>query len=752
MMKICKNKKAGFSLSELLIAATVGLFLVGVVMSVWFFVYRNWSAENIRTRSRVNLEIAAETMREDLRLASSTYFSGSPSGAAVYTGISVPSATKDANGFYTLSADNIVWDKSIIYHLYDNSVSGNTELRRTVFESNTSILSDSTLREAQLDSVITQGDATAASNGANATTKVIIPRTTSEQNRQDIDLEIKGRALGFNAYSATQKKTNVSFGCIELSPGAHDFKFEVTDQDPLSVGYAFGLDTISISPSGCAREPEIYTIYSDLGETIFGSSGETIVAIGPDALWSGNYFLEFGAGAVGSFLTLRLYLDLYRESNFLDSQRDNAILTGDQLYIKLPDINEGGTIVWQADEPTGGSIQDYGGGSLEGKTIRIILKNGNLTDDGDMFRIRFDSYSTEALMVENVFLDVKDDDGSEDPTKIKYDPLNAGELDDYLDNHIQLFFSDPDTGDISSSANIDPNDATNPRTTAFTNWGIYDLDPSKEYVLTYHITDDSNYDNVSFWENSTLSINSYLLDDNIKEYCDPTDPSKYVEWNPVDYTADPDIYAVGLFEIWKKEGSITSKIYDTKQADPAYNQVTWSEHVPANSDVLVSVRESDDPTMLTAAAWSTITGSSAKPNNISGLGTGQYVQFKADLLVSLGWTCKDHATENVTIVDYCDGTIICSVCGEELVPRPAASVDFCPWIDNVTIDFPGENKVYEISGYMLQNSNYGIFSLSIDGQPLSKGLEVELSASETVLNKSYQDSINFAVESRNTGK
>ncbi|MDD4202032.1 MAG: hypothetical protein PHQ52_01015 [Candidatus Omnitrophica bacterium] len=747
-VKHTNNK--GFSLAELLVVAGIGVFLVGVVMSVWFFVYRNSSAENIRTRNRVNLEIASEKIREDIRLSSATYMSGYPSGSTTYTGVSLCAATKDSNGFYTLSGGNIQWDKSIIYHLYNNTSTGNKELRKTVFSNNNSIIVNQTQREAQLASVVTNGDASSALNAANAVTEVLIPRTSTEKTKQNIDFTLTGEALGFNGYSSTTKRANVSFGSIELTPGLHEFKFSVTGKDVDSSGYKFGLDTLSIAPSGCAREPEIYNLYSDLIDTIFSSSGDSITLIGPDALWSGNFFMEYEASGVGSFLTFKLYNDVYRESNFLDAARDNAILTGDQLYMKLPDLSEGGVIVWQADEPTSASKQDYDAGSLENKSIRVILKNGNITDQGNLMRLRFDSYSTASLTIGNVFIDLKDDDSSVDPTKIKYDPSVAGELADYQTNHIQLFFTDPDTGDITSSTTIDPNDASHPRNVAYTNWAIYSMDMTKEYILTYQIIGAD--DNVSFWDNTTMSINSYLIDDGSSEYCDPVDPSKYVQWPSISYAADQNIYAFALVEIWKNAGSVTSRIYDTKQSDPAYNTVTWSEFVPSNSDVTVKVRESDDSSMITATNWGSISGFSSKPNSLSFLGTGRYLQFKADLVVNVNWTCKDHLTESISDTDYKTGVNTCSVCSEALVPRISVTNNYCPWIDNVTIDFPGENKVCEISSYVIQDNDYGIISLAIDGQDLKKGLEVSLSASEQILGQMYSDNITFSVEARNTGK
>ena len=110
--------KKGMSLSELVVSVSISIFLISIVLSVWFMLYRNWSADNIRLRNRINLEIVTEKVKDELRLSSSTYISGYPENSAEFSSISFPVATPDANGFFTLEGGFIKWDKSVIYHLY----------------------------------------------------------------------------------------------------------------------------------------------------------------------------------------------------------------------------------------------------------------------------------------------------------------------------------------------------------------------------------------------------------------------------------------------------------------------------------------------------------------------------------------------------------------------------------------------------------------------------------------------------------
>ena len=58
-MKNLLSKK-GMSLSELVVTVSISIFVIAIVLSVWFMLYRNWSADNVRLRNRINLEIVAE--------------------------------------------------------------------------------------------------------------------------------------------------------------------------------------------------------------------------------------------------------------------------------------------------------------------------------------------------------------------------------------------------------------------------------------------------------------------------------------------------------------------------------------------------------------------------------------------------------------------------------------------------------------------------------------------------------------------
>ncbi|MDD5439506.1 MAG: hypothetical protein PHS37_04905 [Candidatus Omnitrophica bacterium] len=741
----------GISLAELLLVAGITSFLFVAIIGIWVFTYKNWTIERVHYRLHVNLEVAMETIRQEIRLSSTTYMSGYPIGGTSFTAISFPLASQDADGFYTLSGGAISWDQSVIYHTYKNPVTGNNELRRTVFTDNSSVLIDKTQRDAQLTSVVTNGDGTAALNSAHATTKVVVPRTPNERLIQNAALILAPAIQEFNCYNATEQRVNVSFGCIELTSGYHDLTFTVTGKQADSSGYEFGIDTLSVTPCGVKREAEVINDYDDILDTIKDSSGDGTTKLGPDSLWSGQNCLEYDANAVTDYLTFNVYYDLWRESNFDGATLDNVTLDGDDLHAKLKDVSEGKTIAWQAaveaSGPLGTSVQtDYPGTvPMRNKTIRVTLSQSNVVASGDMVRVKFYSHSTGKLTISKAYLDIKDDAAGDTP-KLKYDPSDLTQLALYQTYHSQLFFRTVATGEIAQSVTIDPNNPQDPSepNAFYSDWVIYPLDPANSYFVTFHIADNSGEDYISYWPGTSGKV-SYLIDE--ESY------ATQVDWTG--YSQSPDVYVAGFLEAWHTTGSVISGVFDTKVTSPEFNTLRWNDSKPAHTTISVKSRSSDNADMSGASAWGSIAGSGSNPHGLS-IGDGEYAQFKADLALNLYWTCSTHPSVNVADTDYKhSGVMACTEggCSRFLIPSASiATGNYCPWIDNVTIDWPGSDKICEISGYLRQAPNYGIISLSVDGVPLTKTIRVGVQVQETLQGKTYDAQLTQDMVLRNTGK
>ncbi|NQU95410.1 MAG: prepilin-type N-terminal cleavage/methylation domain-containing protein [Candidatus Omnitrophica bacterium] len=719
-MKRKKHYKSGVTLIELMMSVLLGTILLGIVLGAWYFTYRNWALDRIRTKNRVELQIAVERIKSELRLSSTTYLSLHPAGETEYTAISFPMADSDANGFFSLDGDgHIDWDKSVIYHVYDNSSTGFTELRKTEFTSNHDVLVVDAQRETQLANAVANGDGSSGPNSANATTETIVEKLTS--------FIINPQAQEFDGYSPTAKKSdNVTFGSVRLTSGNHDFRFEVTGKNTNNTdpsGYKFGIDTLSISPSGCKQEMEVYTPQA--------SSGDTSAKIGPNLLWSGNNFQRYSADAVGDYATFRLYYDSWLESNFDNSVRENTILTGDDLSVQLPDLDSGEEVTWTADVEAGSVNGDAVKAdfplTLAGITIRNVISSVNIDSGGNAFRVQFDSHSTSPLTIDAAYIDERDSGENCVNPPVTTTP---GET------RIQLYFTD-------ALDNILPGITIPAGESAYSNWAIFPIDSSKNYFVTFSVSGASF---ASHWAGTEpTETNSYLMGGDYAAQAVWSDVTHYLVHESLPpfaderYTSSANIYAQASLEVWSQSGSVTTQIYDTKIANPVYRPMNYSSF----GSVSVYGRSSDDSLMSGASAW---TAGSVT-------GTGRYAQAKADLSVIPYWTCIDHsAAINVPDSSYKNsGMITCSGagCGKFLIPTQGVNA---PWVDNILVTWPGETTMCDISGYFAQDSDYGIIKLLVDGNELIKGMEFNVTVYEDFQGAVYTTSQQTEVEPRNTGK
>jgi len=688
-----KSGTKGMTLPELLVSLILATLIIGVVLSMWYFMHRSWTSERIRTRLRVNLEIAMERLKEEIRLSSVDYMSlYKAGGASDYTAITFPMATP-VSGFYTTDASgNIDWDKSVIYHIYENPPdSGTFELRRTVFASNNTVLTNTTQREAQLVSVVTTGDGSAATNSTNASTDIIFTNL--------VDLTITPKSLEFDGYSAsTELSENIFFGGIRLTPGNHAFKFLLIDQNAVSTDYGLGIDSISISPSGAMREGESLTIASSSGDT-----SSVITQLG----WSGGKYLQYAANDADDFIIFTLYYDEYTDYDFANSIRDSTIITGSDSVAQLAQPMQGNKESWVALDEAGGTTASTAFGSLgNGVTVRNILSGITLGEDninhlGNLVRIKFSDPTNNVRIISAYVVErssVADGTGTAKQLYFSDAPLTIGttEPDTYglkIDN---------DGGLASATQTI------NAGYYAWSNWADFQIQDNKSYFVTLHVDNGVGgaiLINLTGWTGS--EVNSYWVDG---------DAAAAVVWGGFTTSSTTNnTYCVEKAEVWPVQGTVTSAIYDTKihaASTPVYNYVGWTQNVPGGTSVSVEVRSGDADDLSDATAWIAVTNGGNPAATIDGK---RYVQFRATLQTSSPYTAF-------------------------------------PWIDNVTIRWPGETKVCDISGYFTRQSDYGIFKLLVDDKELVKGLEYEVSVYDTFQHQTIEASLKSEAEPRNTGK
>ncbi|MGB2705419.1 MAG: prepilin-type N-terminal cleavage/methylation domain-containing protein [Candidatus Omnitrophota bacterium] len=612
-----KHKNRGMTLTEVLFAFVIGTMLIGIVLGMWYFAYRNWAVERIRSTLRTNLEIALERIKDETRLSTTSYTSRYQ-GETGYIAISFPMATADANGFFTLDAGGkIYWDRSVIYHMYPNLATGHNELRRTEFTNNHAILVDTAEREAQLISVVENGNGDSAPNASNSSMKVIFENL--------VDMAITTEAGTFDGYSPTERRSeNVEFGSIRLDPGNHSLRFEVTGQNASSLGYEIGIDTLSITPSGCKREAEVCAVSATSGDT---ASIESLPAVG----WSGNMYREYRSDAIGDHITFSLYYDEWLECNFDNSIRENTILTGDNLYVQLADATQAGEICWQASVQTGSDGADFVA-PFTGVTIRNIISGGSIDRDGSRISVKFTANSIpgNTLTIDGAWV-------------TQMSPLGTGDDYDGTGTPLQLLFN-------SLSGVVIPGGQE-----TWSDWAEFPVTQANNYFVTFYMSAASY---VTYWQGPVTdppTVNSYFQAGNRAQSNDWTHSDEY----PV--TNSPGIYAVESAENWVALGTVQSAIYDTRidsDTAPAYNNLSWDSYVPAGASVSMQVRASDNSDMSSATGWASTSNGGSLSSSLDGK---RYVQFKAAL--TSGFPYTDYPRIDNVSIQWPGAPKICDISG-----------------------------------------------------------------------------------------
>ncbi|MGB2879328.1 MAG: hypothetical protein WBD24_04060, partial [Candidatus Omnitrophota bacterium] len=132
------------------------------------------------------------------------------------------------------------------------------------------------------------------------------------------------------------------------------------------------------------------------------------------------------------------------------------------------------------------------------------------------------------------------------------------------------------------------------------------------------------------------------------------------------------------------------------------------------------------------------------------IGSGRYVQFLAEISTEPFWEAPG---EVLSYEDYVDAQRAGNPWdfpvydGEYLVTGA-----YSAWIDDVEIDWLGDDRICVISGTVARKDDYGQIKVSVDGEDLVRVLSVDVSKSELVQDRVVTERSHIEVEPKNTGK
>ena len=314
-----KKSRAGFTLVEVLIAATLAGMVIAGTMSVYIMGIRTFQREAIDNQLNIDLELSTERIRQDLRLSSmclSASMAFYPADSNEFTAISIPVAIDEDND-NMLERDamgKIVWDQTVIYHVRPGSPD---ELARTVFSPKNQDATPANIY-AQLVKVVNGETTSAAMPGEFHSSRVVFQNLT--------DLKFRSIPTIYDGYSPTvARERSFHFGSIVIEPGPHTLSLVVEGKNDLSSGYKLGVDRFSLSVSDSPREGEYYLSTNNYGYFSCSNSAGSSLSIEnmsgvTNYTWSDDEQLLFTPSGVAQVLALSVYNDLWLETILILSE------------------------------------------------------------------------------------------------------------------------------------------------------------------------------------------------------------------------------------------------------------------------------------------------------------------------------------------------------------------------------------------------------------------------------------------------
>lgn len=783
-MKTKINAK-GVTIGELLVAVTISILVVGGVFALWFMAQDTWLNERTKSKILQELQVSIERIKREIQISdgSKIFFHIATDGN--YNAISLPlalddgrsdagySASENGDGFIERDStttnpitgvSKVYWDKTVIYHIYDNG--SEYELRRTDFYPRDNSLS-TVQRQNQIDNVVSLGTGNDAS----------VPNYSNWQNTRTIfkgksvSFEVVPKLRQFDGYSPTTERTEnlVDFGSIILDGDYHTIKFKIIGQNANSTGHAFGLDTLKFTPPGSTREGENYTslTHPDGSSGISSSSGDTISNINvhnsPDGLWSADYYMNYAANAVNDYLVLRFHYDRLCTTTFLDGISENL-----NIEFSNTDGQGGasGSPEWLAQLEGNGTTWDsatqtkvtvpatliFSDGGTENITYRNLILGNYTQINGMMLSIKFCAGTNYSLDIASAYIIQRGEDETDSP-------------DDGSSNmpSIPITFDGCDIDSRNTGQAPTPID-TNPGSPgyegiqipagkyAWSNWiQLYDassvnfnFDKTKDYFVSIYIPDidplaGGTPKSISYWQDTSSNPETH-------SYIKNGQYDGVIKWNGTG-TASQSIYGIEQIDVtYMDKGMFNSLVFDTGVVDPVYSTMKWTSIINnPDATLQIKVRSSDDKASLESdGEWTSVPGQILTISSDTGsaalaIGTGRYVQFRAEFTALESYENSSHITHDAEAGDDYDHD---------------EDYDITCVLKDVSIYWPGNTTMVDVGGHFTKRPDYGIITIEIDGQKLTKGFEIKLSIEEDLVreNETVTRSITAEMEPRNTNK
>ena len=517
-------------------------------------------------------------------------------------------------------------------------------------------------RQEQMESVVLNGHGNDTHNGENATTRVVFENL--------FDWTISPRGARFDAYASNLcRAASVPLGSCILESGAHDFKFEVIGINPASSGRKISLDSFVVSPCAAWREAERQLPVAD-------EDGATAISqYMAGGSWDGNYHLYFPSDSNANYVTLSLENDRWEESNFGGTgvQKDNTTVEFDQTLatpeyvVKL----EGLDVNWDASRQTAATNNSPSeDDEIKGCAVRVMLRGDEMENgawlqyDGGQCRVNFRG-------------------GGEWDKKLRILKAYIGEcasttnasMDVAPGTQCSLTFGGADAVEIAGGSS------------RWTDLANFPIDRDKTYLVSFLIRNSPTDGTCWRWDEtqSSNAVNGYI----IPASSDPGTADLAAEtWSSRgDVIPTNRVHAVQyLFTTYPTNGTFISQILDTGMDAPLYTDINWHDQLNGGT-ITLKVRSGTTNDLSDAPAWTNVSAI-AFPGVINP-GDKRYIQFLAEL-------------------------------------RPHSGGLATPVLKDVIIRWPGPERLVDVFASVTKGPDYGVFELTVDGEPLKTGVVIDL--------------------------
>jgi hypothetical protein len=681
-----------FTLTEMLVASSVSVVLLGAVVSSIAYTGRNYVVMRTRSELRIRSFLAAERIKKDLHSSASNLILLAPEGGPVFRALSAPvllragdDLTPPVDGF-----GNIAWTHTVIYHLF-TTADGTQELRRTVCAPRDNRMTTQEHYD-QLESVMLTGDGSRAVGGNRSTTRTLL------RNVREFDIRIGRETI--DSYSRRPERRWVYLGPRVLGPGEHTFRFTVTGQNGQATGRDLCLDAVIGTASGSVQDMEHY-----LPAAVTTGAPAQVQDMSGFAGWSNNRQLALIGPDQGDALSLQIYNDTWCESTFINNQavswrsRVTEFTPTGEVVVEL--AGNADSWVASAQATAGTSTVDFG---AKRATIRTLVAGGDALLGGGILlggprsRVRFVSPRLVGkFTITDAYIMERASGFNGKPGTVR-----------------QLLFKDS-VGKSGVKVSADFKSITlNAGYETYSDFVDFEIETAKDYLVTYHLPGVAGEGIMNTWLGLSGEAHSAIIAD------DPANVAAQADWSGLPagtFTEEAYICGIGsLFVCYPPVGTYTSQAFDTRMIAPTFRSLTaLTSGTSVASPIRIRVRTGNASDMSDAVPWSSallLTATGAEQSIVS-LDSARYIQWQAELVS----------------------------------PSPYLTT---PRLEAVLIKWPGNTMGVNLSASIGFGPTNGLFQVEVDGIPTPlTGLWMSFVTGREILGRDYEHSVLVQCEPRN---